>query len=124
MRRILFIWLCLVLAAGGLAKGEVLHETLYETSFDTADAVADWEVISGTWQLDSNAGTYTGSGTERILSVYQGPLADGSRNSDLRNYVVTTELGKNEVAGGLCGRYIDAENYYLFRHHPDGELQT
>jgi len=110
-------------AAPGALQGQVMRETLYETSFDSADAVDGWLAVSGTWELDPGAGTYTGSGAERILTVYQGPLADGSDNSELRDYLISAELQRNNVAGGLAGRYMDAENYYLFRHHPDGQLQ-
>jgi hypothetical protein len=125
-KRLMFLTsviIVMILAVCGHVQGEVIQETLYETSFDTPGAVDDWEVVSGTWELDSDAGTYTGSGSERILSIYQGPLADGSKNADLRNYVVRAELQRNNVAGGLAGRYMDAENYYLFRHHPNARLE-
>ncbi|MBN2131760.1 MAG: LamG domain-containing protein, partial [Sedimentisphaerales bacterium] len=118
----LLIAVCL-LAGTSLLPGQVMRETLYETRFDTAGAVDDWLEVSGTWTLDPDAGTYTGSGAERILTVYDGPLADGSENSELRDYMISAELQRNNVAGGLAGRYMDAENYYLFRHHPDGQLQ-
>ena len=119
----MFLAALCVLAGPALLPGQVTRETLYETSFDTADAVDNWQEVSGTWALDPDAGTYTGSGSERILTVYDGPLADGSDNSELRDYMISAELQRNNVAGGLAGRYMDAENYYLFRHHPDGQLQ-
>jgi len=105
--------LLLDLVLPSLASGGIL----YETSFDTADAVVDWQVISGTWQLDPVAGTYTSSGDQVLLSLYQGQLADGSKPGDLVNYTLIADLENVGVEGALCARYQDKFNYYMYRYH-------
>jgi len=104
--------------------GPVYGRTLYETRFDAPDAVAQWQVVAGTWQHDPAAGTYTCSGTNELLSIYKGPLSNGTAVDKLANCVVTAELSRNTSAGGVCGRYKDISNYYYLRHHAgDGQLQ-
>jgi hypothetical protein len=107
-----------------LLAGHVCGRTLYETRFDAPDAVAAWHVVAGTWQHDPVAGTYTCSGTNDLLSVYRGPLANGAAADKLADCVVTAELSRNTSAGGVCGRYQDINNYYYLRHHAGaGQLQ-
>jgi len=105
--------LLLDLVLPSLASGGIL----YETSFDTADAVADWQVVSGTWQLDPVAGTYTSSGDQALLSLYQGRLAGGGKASDLVDYTLIADLENVGVEGALCARYQDSINYYMYRYH-------
>ena len=120
MRRTLPLIAAVALFLSGHARGR----TLYETSFDTPDALAKWTIVAGTWQHDPAAGTYTCTGTNELLTVYQGPLSTGANLSTLKDYVVTAELSRNTSAGGVVGRYRDIGNYYYLRHHADtGQLQ-
>ena len=105
--------LLLDLVLPSLASGGIL----YETSFDTADAVADWQVVSGTWQLDPVAGTYTSLGDEALLSLYQGRLVGGGKASDLVDYTLIADLENVGVEGALCARYQDSIKNYQYRSH-------
>jgi len=116
-----FLFIATVVLIG---SGNVQGRTLYETNFDTADAVTTWRVVSGTWEHDATAGTYTCSGTNELLTICEGPLASDIPVDTLKDYVVTAELSKNNTAGGVIARYEDPSNYYYLRHHADlGQLQ-
>jgi len=108
---------CYVLLSGLVLPSLSSGGILYETSFDRADAVADWQVVSGTWQLDPVAGTYTSLGDEALLSLYQGRLVGGGKASDLVDYTLIADLENVGVEGALCARYQDSINYYMYRYH-------
>jgi len=97
----------------------------YFNDFSTPDAVDGWAVISGTWQLDDVAGTYSNTTTaQTALSVYTGPFAGGVDGSVLYDYSITADIAVNGGGTSLIARYKDSANYYMFRYKSvTGEVQ-
>lgn len=113
-------WCCVVLLAAGIAFGGY-----YDTSFDTADAAANWTVISGNWSLDASAGTYTATtSSSTAMTIYTGPLKWGGMASDLRDYTVSTDMVVHGNDSAVVARYAGTGEYYFFRYHvATGTLQ-
>ena len=96
----------------------------YDTSFDTADAVAHWTVVAGSWTLDTAAGVYRANiaTTGTAIAVYNGPLAWGGVASDLADYTVSTDVIVNGNDAALIARYVNSGNYYFYRYHRDQQV--
>ncbi len=115
-----------MLVAVVLVAGSSAYGNAYSNDFTAPEAMAKWTVLSGTWQHNAGAGTYSNTTPkgQTSLSVYTGKYAGGVDGTALYDYTVTVEVTNNGGSASIVARYADTAHYYMFRYKSvTGELQ-